>query len=223
MYAAVATRPDIAFAVSTLLQFLSNPGSAHWEAVKHVFRYLAGTKTLELTYGSEHHGLEGYTDADGATQERRCTISGYTFLIDGSAISWGSRKQELVTLSTAEAKYITMMHAAKEAIWLHRLLDELFPDSLTSTPLYCDNQAALTLATDNNYHVQTKHIDLHFHFIRQTAASRAITLSYCPTDDMVADILTKALPKWKVVAHATTLGLHRACGGVLDIESAADA
>jgi hypothetical protein len=92
MYAAVATRPDIAFAVSALSQFLSNPGSIHWEAVKRVFRYLAGTKTWELTYGSEQHGLEGYTDADGSTQLHRCAISGYAFIIDGGAISWASRK-----------------------------------------------------------------------------------------------------------------------------------
>jgi len=216
MYAAVATRPDIAFAVSALSQFLSNPGVAHWEAVKRVFRYLAGTKTFELTYGGERHGLEGFTDADGATQEHRRAISGYVFLIDGGAISWSSRKQELVTLSTAEAEYVAATHAAKEAIWLRKLLGELFPNLLVPTPLYCDNQAALKLATDDNYHARTKHIDLRFHFIRQTIASGALKLLYCPTEDMVADILTKALPKWKVVALVTALGIRRACGGVVE-------
>lgn len=220
MYAAVATRPDIAFAVSALSQFLANPGIAHWEAVKRVFRYLAGTKTYELTYGSERHGLEGFTDADGATQEHRRAISGYAFLIDGGAISWSSRKQELVTLSTAEAEYVAATHAAKEAIWLRKLIGELFPHLIIPTTLYCDNQAALKLATDDNYHARTKHIDIRFHFIRHTVASGALKLVYCPTQDMVADILTKALPKWKVVAHATTLGLLRACGGVLDTVSA---
>jgi hypothetical protein len=180
MYAAVATRPDITFAVSALSQFLRNPGSTHWETVKRVFRYLAGTtrKTLELTYGGEGHGLEGYTDMDGVTQEHHHAVSGYTFLIDGGVISWGSRKQELVTLSTAKAEYVAATAVAKEATWLRRPLTELFSDSLISIPLYCDNQATLKLATDNNYHVRTKHIDLHFHFIRQTAASGAITLLY---------------------------------------------
>ncbi len=190
MYAAVATRPDIAFAVSALSQFLSNPGVAHWEAVKRVFCYLVGTKTFKLTYGGEWHGLEGYTDADGATQEHCHAISGYAFLIDSGAVSWSSRKQEIITLSTAEAEYVAATHAAKEAIWLRKLLGELFPHFLTQTPLYCNNQAALKLATNNNYHARTKYIDLRFHFVQQIVASGALKLLYCPTEDMVADILT---------------------------------
>src|SRR5712672_4796058 len=93
MYLAVATRPDIAFAVSTLSRFLDNPGDTHWEAVKRIFRYIAGTWLLQVTYGGERHNLLGYTDADGATQEHRCAISGYAFIIDGSATSWASRKE----------------------------------------------------------------------------------------------------------------------------------
>jgi|SRR6266702_716370 len=216
MYAAVATCLDITFTVSALSQFLSNLGVTHWEAVKQVFCYLTGTKTFELTYGSERHGLEGFTDADGVMQEHCRAISGYVFLIDSGAISWSLRKQELVTLSTAEAEYVAAMHAAKEAIWLHKLLGKLFPNLLVPTSLYCDNQAALKLATDNNYHAHTKHIDLHFHFIWQTIASGALRLLYCPTEDMVVDILTKALPKWKVVALVTALGIHRACRGVVE-------
>jgi hypothetical protein len=105
MYVAIATCPDIVFAVSALSQFLSNPGTAHWEAVKHVFKYLSSTKTLEPTYGSEQHGLEGYTDADSAMQEHCHAMLGYAFLIDGGAVSWSSRKQELVTLSTAQQRW----------------------------------------------------------------------------------------------------------------------
>ena len=219
MYVAVATRPDIAFAVSALSQFLSNPGRAHWEAVKRVFKYLSGTKTLELTYGGERHGLEGYTDADGATQEHRHAMSGYAFLIDGGAVSWSSRKQELVTLSTAEAEYVAATHAAKEAIWLRKLVGELFPHLLTPTPLHCDNQAALKLATDDNYHVRTKHIDIRYHFIRHVVAIGALKLHYCPTEDMVADIFTKALPRWKVVAHIHSLGMCNTCRGVMEDET----
>ena len=210
MYAAVATRPDIAFAVSTLSQFLENPGEAHWEAVKRVFRYLAGTKELALTYGGEHFDLLGYTDADGASQEHRHAISGHAFLVDGGAVSWSSRKQELVTLSTAEAEYVAATHAAKEAIWLRRLVGDLFPFLLTRTILYCDNQAALKLAMDDNYHARTKHISIRYHFIREVAASGVLKLVYCPTDDMTADILTKALPSYKVRYHVQGLGLCRA-------------
>ena len=165
MYAAVATRPDISFAVSTLSQFLESPGEVHWEAAKRVFRYLAGTKGHALTYGGEKQGLTGYTDADGASQDHRRAISGYAFFIDGGAVSWSSRKQELVTLSTAEAEYVAATHAAKEGIWLRQLIGELFSPIDNPTPLYCDNQAALTLATTDNFHARTKHIDIRYHFI----------------------------------------------------------
>ena len=209
MYASVATRPDITHAVSALSRFLDNPGQIHWEAVKRVFRYLAGTKDFTLIYGREQHDLIGYTDADGASEEHRHAISGYAFLIDGGAVSWYSRKQEIVTLSTAEAEYVAATHASKEAIWLRRLLFELFPLDASPTTLYCDNQAAIKLAIDDNYHARTKHIDIRYHFIRQVVADDTITLIYCPTDEMAADFLTKSLPKWKVQTHACTLGLCR--------------
>jgi len=160
MYAAVATHPDIAFAVSTLSQFLENLGEAHWQVVKRVFRYLTGTHNHVLTYGAEQYDLTRYIDANGASQEHHCAISGYTFLIDGGAVSWMSCKQELVTLSTAEAEYVVAMHAVKECIWLRRLIGKLFPLLITQTTLHCDNQATLTLAVDDNYHAHTKHIDI---------------------------------------------------------------
>ena len=214
MYATIATCPDITFAVSVLSQFLDNPGEAHWEGVKRIFHYLAGAKDRALTYGEERHDLMGYTDADGASQPHRRAISGYAFLIDGGAVSWSSKKQELVTLSTAEAEYVAATHAAKECIWLRRLIGEIFPCLVDQTTLFCDNQAALRLATADNYHVRTKHIDTRYHFIRQTVEDGSITLIYCPTDDMTADILTKALPRWKVTTHALGLRLRSASGGV---------
>ena len=213
MYASVATRPDITFAVSTLSQFLDNPGEAHWDAVKRVFRYLAGTKEFALTFGTEHHDLVAYTDADGATQEHRKAISGSAFLIDGGTISWSSRKQEIVTLSTAEAEYVAATHAAKECIWLRRLLDELSPHIPTPTTLFCDNQAACKIATTDNFHARTKHIDIRYHFIRQTIEDGTLDIVYCPTDEMVADALTKALPRWKVKGFASALGLRATLEG----------
>ena len=216
MYAAVATRPDIAYAVSTLSQFLNNPGVLHWEATKRVFRYLAGTKDYELTYGGERHDLEGFTDTDGAMQEHRHAISGYAFLFDGGAVSWASKKQELITLSTAETEFVAATHAAKEAIWLRKLLGDIYPNYKDApTPFHCDNQAAQMLILDDNYHVCTKHLDQRFLFIREVAERMQIKILYCPMEDMVVDILTKALPKWKTMEHASTLGLHCTCGGVL--------
>ena len=196
MYAAVATHLDIAFAVSTLSQFLNNPGELHWKATKWVFRYLAGTKDHELTFSGEHHNLEGFTNVDGTMQEHRHAISEYTFLFNGSAVSWSSKKQKLITLSTAEAEFIAAMHAAKEAIWLRKLLGDIYPDYTDSpTPFYCDNQAAQTLIKNDNYHARTKHLDTHFLFIREVAEQGQIKILYCLTEDMVMDVLTKALPK----------------------------
>ena len=217
IYASVATHPDINFAVSTLSQFLENLGEVHWEAVKHVFWYLSGTQHYALTYRGEKHDLVGYMDADGALQDHCQAISGHAFLIDSGTISWSSCKQELVTLPTAEAEYITAMHAIKECIWLCHLIGELLPSPLSTTTLYCNNQATLKLATDNNYHVQTKHIDICFHFICQVVASKAVDICYCPTDDMTANILTKVLPCWKVLCHALGLGLHCTSRGVSEI------
>jgi hypothetical protein len=152
MYPSIATHPNITFAILTLSQFLDNPGEAHWDMVKHVFCYLAGMKDLQLTYGGEWHDLIRYMDTDGASQPHRHAISGHTFPINGRAVSWSSRKQELMTLSTAKAKYIVVTHIAKEAIWLCHLIGELFPNSLPPTTLFCNNQAVLKLAIDNNYH-----------------------------------------------------------------------
>jgi hypothetical protein len=152
-------------------------------------------------------------------QEHRHAISGYAFIINGGAVSWSLRKQELVTLSTAEAEYVVATHAAKECIWLRRLTGELFPSLQTQTTLFCDNQAALKLATDDNYHARTKHINIRFHFIRQVIASGAIKMVYCPTDDMTADVLTKALPRWKVMCHGLGLGLRQPSGGVVKSEA----
>jgi hypothetical protein len=147
-------------------------------------------------------------DTDGTMQEHRHAISGHVFLIDGGAISWSSRKQELVTLSTAEAEYVATMHTAKEALWLQRLIHELFPLLKQPMLLYCDNQSTLKLIHDDNYHARTKHIDMRYHFIRQVAQNGALVLMYCPSEDMTADALTKALPKWKVTIHNSSLGLR---------------
>jgi hypothetical protein len=210
MYAAMGTRPDIAFATSTVAQFCDNPGWAHWEAVKRIYRYLKGTKNWELTYGGDERGLVGYADADGASQEHRRAISGYVFMVDGGAVSWSSKKQELVTLSTAEAEYVAQTHAAKEAIWLRRLLTEIFKSVDTPTTLFSDSKSAIALAQDGHYHARTKHIDIRYHFIRYIIDAGTLKLVYCPTNDMTADTLTKALPSAKAKHFAAALGLRTA-------------
>ncbi len=208
MYTAIATHPNTSFTISALSHFLANPGNTHWEAVKHVFHYLKGTKDLQLTYGSERQDLQGYTDADGSTQEDQQAMSGYTFLINRGTISWSARRQELITLSTAEVEYVAATHAAKEAKWLHKLFGKLFPHLLDlPMTLFLDNQSVIKLTTTDNYHAWTKHLDQLYHFIHNLVSKQVIKLVYCPSEDMVMDTLTKALLKWKVVAHASSLGM----------------
>ena len=215
MHLAVGTRPDIVFAVSTIAQFSNEPGMVHWEAVKHIYRYLAGTKGLALTFGAGKKGLEGYTDVDGASQEHRHVISGYAYILDGGAISWMSKKQELVTLSTAKAEYVAATHAVKEGIWLCCFVEEVFQPLMNLTVLYCDNQATIALTKDGSFHARTKHIDICYHFIHFIVDSGSFLLVYCPTADMTADTLTKALPSVKAKHFAAALGLRTTSGGVL--------
>jgi hypothetical protein len=208
-WVAVGTRPDIAFVVGQLARFMENPGRVHWEAVKRVLRYLKGTRDWKLVYGgSETRGLEGFTDADGAMQEHRRAISGYVILIDGGAVSWCSKKQELVTLSTTEAEYVAATHAAKELIWFRRLLGEIFRPLEHPVVLHSDNQSAIALAhSQGQFHARTKHIDIRWHFIRYSVENGSIELVYCPTEDMTADLLTKPLPSAKAKHFAHSLGL----------------
>ena len=158
-------------------------------------------------YGGEERGLVGYVDADGASQEHRRAISGYVFMIDSGAVLWSSKKQEFVTLSTMEAKYVAQTHAAKEAVWLHRLFTELFGPMDGPTTLFSNSKSAITLAQDGHYHARMKHIDIRYHFIHYIIEAGTIKLVYCPTDDMTADMLMKALPSVKAKHFASALGL----------------
>jgi hypothetical protein len=180
---------------------------AHWEAVKRIFRYLKGSRELWLSYGGEGKVLEGYADADGSMMEDRRAISGYAFIINGGAVLWSAKKQEIVSLSTTESEYIAATYAAKEALWLRSLISQLFGKTLPATTLFSDNQSAIALTKEHQYHARTKHIDVRFHFIRWIVEEGKLRIIYCPTEDMVADVLTKALPSAKVKHFARELGL----------------
>ena len=207
MYATLGTRPDICYAVQTVSRFNNKPGLAHWEAVKRIFRYLSGTKGLWLGYGGQVKELQGYADADGSMNEDRKAISGYAFMINGGAVSWSAKRQEIISLSTTESEYIAATYAAKEALWLRTLISQVFGIHLDATTLFSDNQSAIALTKEHQYHARTKHIDIRFHFIRWVIEDGKIWLIYCPTEEMVADALTKVLPSTKVKHFANELGL----------------
>ena len=208
MYAMLGTRPDILYAVTTLSKFSSNPGLAHWEAVKRVYRYLTGTRELWLTFGGIEKELVGYADADGSMNEDRHALLGYVFLVDGGAVSWSMKRQEIVSLLTTESEYVAATHAMKEALWLRSLISQIFSAFTDATTLFSDNQSAIALSKDHQYHAHSKHIDVRFHFIRWIVEDGKIRLIYCPTGEMVANTLTKALPSPKVKHFAAELGLH---------------
>ena len=196
MYAMLCTRPDLAYAISQISQFSSNPSTSHESAAKRVLRYLNGTRNLGITFdGNQGLVLEGYSDADWGAGEDRKSISGYVFTLAGGAISWSSKKQSTTALSTTEAEYIALVQAAKESIWIQGLLKELGFTTVDSNLIYGDNQGSIALANNPEYHARTKHIDIQYHFIRECVQNNKINLKYCPTADMVADGMTKALPK----------------------------
>ena len=209
MYCAVATRPDISYAVSQLSRYSTNPGRKHWSALCKVYAYLNQTRNYRLTYGHDTPSIHGFSDADGMSSPDRHAISGYVFMIDGGAVSWSSKRQELVTLSTTEAEYVALTHATKEAIWLQNLLSEIFTGiDVKPFPLHSDNMSAIALARDDRYHARTKHIDIRFHFIRYSVEDGKIKLIFCPTASMTADIFTKALPSVKAKHFAMSMGLR---------------
>ena len=209
MYAAIGTRPDITYAVTALSQYLQNPGRAHWEQVKRVIRYLKGTRDYELTFGSSG-GVEGFTDANwGNDTDDRHSICGYVFTLNHGAVSWSSKKQSVVALSSTEAEYIGITHAAKEAIWIRHLLSELYSPLVLNYPitLYCDNKSAIELVKNATFHSRTKHIAIRYHYIREAYNEGTIVLDHRGTDDMPADVFTKPLIRIKLNKFARLVGL----------------
>jgi hypothetical protein len=143
--------------------------------------------------------IAGFSDSDWASQFHRHSISGFAYFIGLGTVSWSTKKQPIITLSSSEAEYVALTHAAKDILWIHKILKEfLFLHNLSlPTTLYCDNQGAIHLLKDAMFHGRTKHIDVHFHFIRQTITSGSIKLVYIPTESMTVDIFTKSLPRIK--------------------------
>jgi hypothetical protein len=163
---------------------------------------------MKLTYGIQSNGLIGYTDADWGSQDHWHSISGYIFTIDGSAISWSSKKQPVVALLSTEAEFIAATHATKELIWIRSLISEIARLLAHPTTLSCDNQSAIALTCDGVYHARSKHIDIRFLFICNTISQNLIKLTYCPTNEMTADILTKALARPKFEYFTSSTGLR---------------
>jgi len=209
LYLAVATRPDIANTVSRLAQFTTAPEKSHWLAAKRVLRYLAGTVRIGLVYTPTDQPLLGYSDADwGGDLVTRKSYSGYAFLMSGGAVTWKSQKQRSVALSSTEAEYVSLSEAVKEGLYLRSLLMEIKLDEPAELTICIDNRGAQCLANDPVSHTRLKHIDVRYHFTRDAVQGGAVKLHHVPTDQMVADVLTKALPRVSHERCTRDLGLE---------------
>ena len=211
IYLSTCTRPDITFVVSKLSQHFAEPTVEHWNTLKQVFRYLKGTTEQGLCFrrnDTEKLGLRVYSDADWASDpaDRRST-SGYCVSLneESSLISWKTRKQPTVALSTCEAEYMSLASAIQECIYLEQLLRGVDTYQYAQTKVYEDNQGAIALAKNPVNRQRCKHIDIKYHFIRENVNNGKFILEYCPTEQMIADVLTKPPTKLKLQRFARNM------------------
>jgi transposase InsO family protein len=210
-YAMRTTRPDIAFAVSCLSRYMESPSIDHHRQLKHLLRYIRGTTDLMLVFGLSDDGLVGHSDSDyAADRDDSKSTSAYVYQLFGGPISWKSQKQSVVATSTTEAEYIGLSNASREALYLIQLLHDFRVDPNLYDPalLYGDNQASLALSKNPMFHDKAKHIRVHYHLIRDLVDTNKIQLQYKGTSDMLADSLTKALPRPAGMRHREEMGLR---------------
>ena len=189
---------------------MSNPSKAHFAAAKRILRYVKGTKDFGILYEADRDfNLTGYTDSDwaGSTDDRKST-SGYVFLLGNKAISWASKKQTTVALSSAEAEYMAATSAACEATWLRKILQDVQQDSKTPTVIHCDNMSAIAMTKNPVFHSRTKHIEIRYHFIRELVERGEIKMEFCKTEEQLADIFTKPIATEKFIKFRDMLGVQ---------------
>ena len=167
------TRPDIAYSIGILSQFMAKPLESHWVIAKKVLRYLKGTVNFGIMYTDNCDvELTGYSDLDwdGNPDDKKSTL-GYAFNIGTGVVSWSSKKLPTVSLSSTEAEYKALFNATCEVVWLRRILEDISKKKMNPTVLKCDNQSCIKLAHNLNYHARTKHIEIQHHFVREKIQS----------------------------------------------------
>lgn len=220
MYLAQCTRPDLAHAVGTLSQHLDWPGYQHWNAACHVLRYLRGTHDLGIVYSGEGSRQDtvsrlksqdcpqSHCDADWAgDKDTRRSTTGYVFSLAGGAISWKSRLQPTVALSSTEAEYRAITEAGQELVWLRNMMGKFGLDDENPTVLHSDNLGAIHLTSKSVFHGRTKHVEIHYHWIREIVKAGKLEIQHCPSELMIADLLTKPLGKPQFMKLRKMLGL----------------
>jgi hypothetical protein len=210
MYAMTCTRPDIAYAVGKMSRYTSNPSHIHWNAVHRILRYLRRTMDYGILYSGYPTVLEGYTDASWITDnDDHKSTSGWIFTLGGGAISWGSKKQTLITDSTMAAEFVALASCSKEAEWLRNLLIEIpiWPKPMSPISLHCDSQATLSRAYSHIYNGKSRHIGLRHSYVRQLLIDGVITIDFVRSVQNLADPLTKGLARDLVWKTSKGMGL----------------
>ncbi|KAF4990463.1 hypothetical protein FGRMN_8456 [Fusarium graminum] len=212
VYLAGQTRPDISFPANYIARFMSNPSIDHMEACDHILSYLRHTADKGLRYqrGDGSTNLVGFVDSDyaGCADTRRST-TGWVFMLAKAPISWSSQRQRTVALSTTDAEYVAAAEAAKEAVWIKGLINDLQLENLKvdSVPLYVDNEGARKLSRNPEFHNRTKYIDIRHHFIREKVESGDIDTRRVDTRYNTADMLTKSLGKGRLEDLLKMMGM----------------
>ena len=189
------TRSDILFAIGVISRFMQAPTSTHIKAAKRIVRYLKGTIDYGLLYSTSiDFKLVGFSDSDFVRDidDRKSTTS-FVFFMGDCAVTWSSKKQSIITLSTCEAEYVATTSCVCHAIWLRRLLEELYLKQGEATKICIDNKSTLALAKNPVRHDRSKHIDTRYHFIRECIDKKEVKLKYMKTHDQVIDIFIKSL------------------------------
>ncbi|KAJ9564484.1 hypothetical protein OSB04_000450 [Centaurea solstitialis] len=203
------SRPDIMFSTCLCARYQSKPKVSHLKAVKRIFRYLKGTVNLGLWYpkGSGYE-LTGYTDADhgGCKLDRKSTAGHIQFLGD-KLVSWASKKQNCVSLSTAEAEYVAAASCCSQIIWMRTQLRD-YGFKFDKIPIYCDSKSAIAISCNPVQHTKTKHIDIRYHFIKDHVKKGTIELYFVNTEFQLADSFTKALDEKRFNFLITKLGMR---------------
>ncbi|KAJ9553104.1 hypothetical protein OSB04_017149 [Centaurea solstitialis] len=213
MYAMLCTRPDVAYSVSVTSRYQQNPGEPHWVVVKNILKYLRRTKDMFLVFGGSEDEISvtGYSDASFQTdRDDFRSQSGYVFTLNGGTISWKSSRQDTIADSTTEAEYIAASDAAKEAVWLRNFLSDLRVVASVSRPIdiFCDNSGAVAQAKEPREHHKSRHVLRKYHLIREIIGRGDVRICKIPTEDNVADPLTKPLARVKHEAHANSIGMQ---------------
>ena len=196
MWGQLATCPDLSFAVSLLACFQANPGVKHWKALMHIIGYIRNTLNYSLTYSwNSKLSPHAFVDADyrGCKDTRRLT-SGYVFMMASGPVTWSSKHQATVTLSTVEAEYVAMSRCAQQMVWMHSWLDEVEVEYSTPGLIKRDNQGAIALTKNTKDHSKVKHIDIQHHYIHELIQSKAIIIEQVSSYDNLTNLFTKSLP-----------------------------